>query len=55
MAKISKTVKVRNQSKSLMIAIPAIFASALDITDKSKVSVTLEGEKLIVEVVKEND
>lgn len=55
MAKIRKQLKVRNQSNSLMIAIPKIFAEALNITDQSKVSVTLDGEKLVVEVVKEND
>ena len=55
MAKISKIVKVRNQSNSLMIAIPKIFTDALNITDQSKVSVTLEGEKLVVEVAKEEN
>lgn len=55
MVKISKKVKVRNQSRSLMIAIPKIFTDALNITDQSKVSITLDGEKLVVEVLKEND
>lgn len=55
MAKLSKKVKVRKQSNSLMVVIPKIFAEALSITDTTNVNVTLDGDKLIVEAVKEND
>ena len=54
MVKISKTVKVRNQSRSLMIAIPKIFTEALNITDESRISVTLDGDKLVLDVVKDD-
>lgn len=38
-----------------MIVIPKIFTDALSLTTESSVSISLDGEKLIVKVAKEND
>ena len=55
MAKLSKKVKVRKQREGLLMGIPKAMAQMMELTEQSKLNVTYDNGKLIVEVAKENE
>lgn len=55
MAKLSKKVKVRKQREGLLMGIPKAMAQMMELTEQSKLNVTYDNGKLIVEVAKDND
>ena len=55
MAKLSRKVKIRNQKETLLISIPKAMAQMLDMKKGGTVIVTYDNDKLIVDVVKEDE
>ena len=55
MAKLSKKVKVRKQREGLLMGIPKAMAQMMELTEDSRLNVTYDNGKLIVEVAKENE
>lgn len=55
MAKLTKKVKVRKQREGLLIGIPKAMEQMMELTEQSRVNITYDNGKLIVELVKEDE
>ena len=55
MAKLRKKVKVRTQREALLINIPKAMAEMMEIKKGSSVMITHDKDKLIVEMLKDDE
>ena len=55
MIKLKRNVKIRKQRETLLMSIPKPIAEMMDIKKGDTAVVTYEGNKLIVEVIKDNE
>ena len=55
MIKLKRNVKIRKQRETYLISIPKAMAEMMEIEKGDTATVTYEGNKLIVEVIKDNE
>ena len=55
MAKLSRKVKIRSQKETLLISIPKAMAQMLEMKKGGAVIVTYDKDRLIVEVLKDDE